>query len=54
MNNYEPELTEEEMQNMTTETPVNDKPVSLEEWCSCNEYEEMSTSEECNQQENVC
>jgi hypothetical protein len=45
--NYEPELTEEEMQNMTTETPVNDEPVSLEEWCSCNECEEMPTSEEC-------
>jgi hypothetical protein len=45
--NYEPELTEEEMQNMTTETLVNDEPVSLEEWCSCNECEEMSTSEEC-------
>jgi hypothetical protein len=47
--NYEPEFTEEEMQNMTTKTPVNNEPVtvSLEEWCSCNECEERSTSEEC-------
>ena len=39
--NYEPEFTEEEMRNITTETPINDEPVSLEEWCSCNECEEM-------------
>ena len=29
--NYEPEFTEEEMLYITTETPVNDEPVSLEE-----------------------
>ena len=27
--------------------PVNDEPVSVEEWCSCNECEEIPTSEEC-------
>ena len=32
---------------ITTETPVNDEPVSVEEWCSCNECEEMPSSEEC-------
>ena len=45
--NYEPVFTEEEMQNMTIETLVKNKPVNLEEWCSCNECEEMPTLEEC-------
>ena len=44
--NYEPEFTEEEMLYITTEMPVNDEPVSVEEWCSCNECEEMPSSEE--------
>jgi hypothetical protein len=31
--NYEPVFTEEKMQNMTTETPVNNEPVNLVPGC---------------------
>ena len=49
--NFEPEYSEEEMtsrsQHSITEASSADGVLTLEEWCSCGNCQQMLTSEEC-------
>ncbi|XP_063411952.1 P2X purinoceptor 7-like [Mytilus trossulus] len=43
---YEPEFTQEELQNIRETSPITNL-ATLEDWCSCNACEEMPSPEEC-------